>query len=107
MITNGCPERVTSLSDYPKERRSVGGPEATSPYSRLPGEVAVLRLALVSCREQSVAPAIQERPANRADFSRLVCLGPYFPMQKVAKMRLRMSSAVVAPVMASMGWRAA
>ena len=29
--------------------------------------------------------------------------GPYLPMQKVEKMRLRMSSAVVAPVMASMG----
>jgi hypothetical protein len=27
----------------------------------------------------------------------------YFPMQNVEKMRLRMSSAVVAPVMASMG----
>ena len=34
-------------------------------------------------------------------------LQPYFPMQKVEKMRLRMSSAVVAPVMASMGRRAA
>ena len=55
----------------------------------------MLRLALVSCREQPVAPAIQERPANRADFSRLVCPGPYLPMQKLAKMRLRMSSAVV------------
>jgi len=31
----------------------------------------------------------------------------YFPMQKVEKMRFRMSSAVVAPVMASMGRRAA
>ena len=31
----------------------------------------------------------------------------YLPMQKVAKMRLRMSSAVVAPVMASIGWSAA
>lgn len=31
----------------------------------------------------------------------------YFPMQNVEKMRLRMSSAVVAPVTASMGRRAA
>ena len=31
----------------------------------------------------------------------------YLPMQKVEKMRLRMSSAVVAPVIASMGRRAA
>jgi hypothetical protein len=31
----------------------------------------------------------------------------HLPMQKVEKMRLRMSSAVVAPVMASMGRRAA
>ena len=31
----------------------------------------------------------------------------YLPIQKVEKMRLRMSSAVVAPVMASMGRRAA
>ncbi len=30
----------------------------------------------------------------------------YFPMQKVEKMRFRMSSAVVTPVMASIGWRA-
>ncbi len=32
---------------------------------------------------------------------------PYLPMQKVEKMRLRMSSAVVAPVMASSGRKAA
>jgi len=33
--------------------------------------------------------------------------GTYFPMQNFAKMRFRMSSAVVAPVMASMGESAA
>ncbi len=66
-----------------------------------------LELARRFSSEESVAfvngvlDAVRRRVARITPPAR-----PYFPIQNVEKMRFRMSSAVVAPVMASMGWSA-
>lgn len=48
-------------------------------------------------------PLLRRNPAPRSGPGQVI--SDYLPMQKVEKMRFRMSSAVVAPVMASMGRR--